>query len=72
MKRGVDVFQSESQKKPQMSPGEGHKDNYSNVEKKPDQPSTGLLSIWKKGQELETCDGGDCPERDPASTIPGA
>uniref|UniRef100_A0A8C8UMP1 Uncharacterized protein n=1 Tax=Peromyscus maniculatus bairdii TaxID=230844 RepID=A0A8C8UMP1_PERMB len=69
MKRGADVFQSESQKKPQMSPGEVDKDKDSNVEK-PDQPSTGLLSIWKKGQELETCDGGDYPDPDPASDHP--
>uniref|UniRef100_A0A8C8W167 Uncharacterized protein n=1 Tax=Peromyscus maniculatus bairdii TaxID=230844 RepID=A0A8C8W167_PERMB len=67
MKR--DVFQSESQKNPQMPPGEVDKDKDSHLEG-PDQPSTGLLSIWKKGQELETCDGGDCPEHDPASDHP--
>uniref|UniRef100_A0A8C8UPY9 Uncharacterized protein n=1 Tax=Peromyscus maniculatus bairdii TaxID=230844 RepID=A0A8C8UPY9_PERMB len=69
LKRGADVFQSESQKKPQMSPGEVDKDKDSNVEV-PDQPSTSLLSIWKKGQELETCDAGDYPDPDPASDHP--
>ncbi|KAL6041338.1 hypothetical protein STEG23_007454, partial [Scotinomys teguina] len=57
-KRGAEVFQSESQKKPQKSPREVDKDKDSNVEE-PDQPSTGLLSIWEKGLELETCDAAE-------------
>ncbi|NP_001297556.1 uncharacterized protein LOC236546 [Mus musculus] len=64
MKKGTEVFQSESQRKPQVSPGdvESYKDKDT---EEPDQPSPSLLR--EKGLDLATCDGGDCPDQDPVS-----
>ncbi|XP_021010810.1 uncharacterized protein LOC110288910 [Mus caroli] len=63
-KRGTEVFQSESQREPQVSPG-----NVDNKKEKDaedaDKPSPSLLR--EKGLEVETCEGGDCPEEHPAS-----
>ena len=64
MKKGTEVFQSESQRKPKVSPGDV--ENYKDKDtEKPDQPSPSLLR--EKGLDLVTCDGGDCPVRDPVS-----
>ena len=62
MKKGTEVFQIESQRGPQVFPGD--MDNDKDTEE-PDQPLPSLLR--EKGLELETCDGGDCPDQDPAS-----
>ena len=45
-----------------MSPGDVANDK---DREEPDQPSPSLLR--EKGLELETCDGGDCPDQDPDS-----
>ncbi|XP_021044645.1 uncharacterized protein LOC110314758 [Mus pahari] len=64
MKKDTEVFQSESQRKPQVPSGDVESDKYKDrVES--DQPSPSLLR--KKGLDLATCDGGDCPDQDPAS-----
>ena len=64
MKKGTEVFQSESQRDPQVSRG----DVDNNKEKDTEEPDLLLLSLLReKGLELETCDGGDCPDQDPAS-----
>ena len=64
MKKGTEVFQSESQRNPQVSPGDVK--NYKDKDtEEPDQPSPSL--IREKELELETCDGGDCPDQDSAS-----
>ncbi|XP_076772252.1 uncharacterized protein LOC143435063 [Arvicanthis niloticus] len=62
VKRGTEVF-SESQRELQVSPGDDDNDNCKDIEK-PEELSTWLLR--EKGLELETCDGGDCPDQDPA------
>ncbi|XP_021064461.1 uncharacterized protein LOC110329205 [Mus pahari] len=69
MKKGTDteVFQSKSQRGPEVFPGDVDMDNDKDTEE-PDQPSPCLL--MEKGLELETCDGGDCPDQDPASDSP--
>ena len=64
-KWSAEILQSESQKEPQMPPGEvDDKDSHA---EEPDQASPGLHSISEQGLELVTCDGGDYPEGDPAS-----
>uniref|UniRef100_J3QMN9 Tcstv family member 6A n=1 Tax=Mus musculus TaxID=10090 RepID=J3QMN9_MOUSE len=64
MKKGTEVFQSESQRDPQVSRG----DVDNNKEKDTEEPDLLLLSLLReKGLELETCDGGDCPDQDSAS-----
>uniref|UniRef100_A0A8C6I1Y6 Uncharacterized protein n=1 Tax=Mus spicilegus TaxID=10103 RepID=A0A8C6I1Y6_MUSSI len=64
MKKGTEVFQSESQRDPQVSWG----DVDNNKEKDTEEPDLLLLSLLReKGLELETCDGGDCPDQDSAS-----
>ena len=65
LRKATEVFQSESQRQPQVSPGNVKKDK---DREEPDQPSPSLLR--EKGLELETCDGGDCPDQDPASDSP--
>ena len=67
MKKGTEVFQSESQRNPQVSPGDVK--NYKDKDtEEPDQPLPSLLR--EKGLELETCDGGDCTDQDPAPDSP--
>uniref|UniRef100_A0A8C2LRI4 Uncharacterized protein n=1 Tax=Cricetulus griseus TaxID=10029 RepID=A0A8C2LRI4_CRIGR len=70
-KWGTEVVQSESQKEPQMPPGEVDKDKDSNVEET-NEPLRGLRSTSEKELEPETCDGGDCPERDASPDRPGS
>ena len=62
MKKGTEVFQSESQRKPKVSPGDV--ENYKDTEEA-DPPFPSLLR--EKGLDLATCDGGDCPDQDPVS-----
>lgn len=69
VKWSAEVVQRERQEH-QTPPGEVDKDKDSNVEER-DEPSRGLLRGSEKGLEPETCDGGDCAERDPASDGPG-
>ena len=47
-----------------MSPGDVDNKKEKDAEE-PDQPSRSLLR--EKGLEVETCDGEDCPDEDPAS-----
>lgn len=65
MKRGTEVSQSERHGEPQVSPGDV--DNDKDTEEA-DQPSPSLLR--KKELELETCEGEDFPDHDPASDSP--
>ena len=67
MKRGTEVFQSESLKESQVSPGDAENNKDKGTEE-PDQTSPSLLR--EKRLELETCDCGDCPDQDPASDCP--
>ena len=64
MKKSTEVFQSECQRESQVSPGDVENNKDKDTEE-PDQPSPSLLR--EKGLEVETCDGGDCPDKDPAS-----
>ncbi|XP_052015590.1 uncharacterized protein LOC127666649 [Apodemus sylvaticus] len=66
-KKGKDVSQSESSKKSQASPRDMDNNKEKGIEE-PDQPSPSLLR--ENGLELETYDGGDCPDQDPASDSP--
>ncbi|XP_021010247.1 uncharacterized protein LOC110288160 [Mus caroli] len=63
-KKSTEVFQCESQREPQVSPGDVD-NKKEKVAEEPDQPSPSLLR--EKRLEVETCDGGDCPDKDPAS-----
>lgn len=63
MKRGTEVFQSESHGELQVSPGDKYEDTG-----EPDQPSPSLLR--KNGLELETCEGKDFPDQDSAPDSP--
>ena len=65
MKNGTEVLQGESEREPQESPGDVDKDKDT---EEPDQPTPSLLR--EEGLELETCDGVDCPDQDPASDSP--
>ncbi|XP_076772497.1 uncharacterized protein LOC143435124 [Arvicanthis niloticus] len=64
-KRGTKIFQSESHMEPQVSPGDVNKDKDT---EEPEPHSSNLFR--EKSQEHETCDGGDCPDKDPASDSP--
>jgi len=63
MKRGTEVFQSESRGELQVSLGDKYEDTG-----EPDQPSPSLLR--KNGLELETCEGKDFPDQDSAPDSP--
>ena len=67
MKKGTEVSQSESQRESQVSPGDVHNNKDKGIEE-PNQPLPSLFT--EKGLELETCDGGDGPDQDPASDSP--
>ncbi|NP_001411648.1 Uncharacterized LOC132475968 [Mus musculus] len=66
-KKGTEIFQSVSQREPQVSPGVVDMDNDKDTEE-PDQPSPSLLR--EKRLDLVTCDGGDCTDQDPAPDSP--
>ena len=65
-KKGTEVFQTESQREPQVSSIDVDNNKVKGIED-PDQPLTSLLK--EKGLEIETCDGEGCTDQDPASDI---
>ncbi|XP_052019119.1 uncharacterized protein LOC127669352 [Apodemus sylvaticus] len=68
MKKSTDVSQILSQRNTHVASGDVNNNNQDKDIEEVDQPSPSLLR--EKGLELETYDGGDCPDQDPVSDSP--
>ncbi|XP_052024740.1 uncharacterized protein LOC127673169 [Apodemus sylvaticus] len=68
MKKSTEVSHIESQREPRVASGDVDNNNKNKDIEEVDQPSPSLLR--EKGLELETYDGGHCPDQHPASDSP--
>ena len=68
MKKSTEVSHIESQRETRVASGDVNNNNQDKDIEEVDQPSPSLLR--DKGRELDTYDGGDCPDQHPASDCP--